>query len=280
MNEEWLTDVLLREFLLGKLADEDCERIEDLFLTDPQSKERVFVVEQDLIEEYIEDSLSKDDKERFLARYSQTEEQRRNLRVAKSIKEWALAQASASRPAPPRVAVRKRGWSNFLLRPAIGFPIAAIVLIAIVLGVIWRNRQAERRVHLDVEQELALLNSPESLRDIPPGMITRELSPVTVRSAEAQTEVNPGGDTRLVEVSLPWIQKERYATYQAEFRSLSDGTSFSIPNLQADNTGAYKIRLRLPTSMLRRGSYQIALRGIANDGTTSPTEEYNFAVSE
>ena len=34
MKEELLTDALLREFLLGKVDEEERERIESLFLTD------------------------------------------------------------------------------------------------------------------------------------------------------------------------------------------------------------------------------------------------------
>ena len=58
MKEESITDALLREFLLGKINDEERERIEDLFLTDSQTKERVLALEQDLIEDYLENSLT------------------------------------------------------------------------------------------------------------------------------------------------------------------------------------------------------------------------------
>lgn len=76
MKEESMTDALVREFLLGKLADEERERIESLYLTDPQTRERVLTLEEELIEEYLEGSLTKADNERFLARYAQTGEQR------------------------------------------------------------------------------------------------------------------------------------------------------------------------------------------------------------
>ena len=58
MNEEILTDALLREFLLGKVDDEEVARIESLFLTDSEARERVLVIEQELIEDYLENSLT------------------------------------------------------------------------------------------------------------------------------------------------------------------------------------------------------------------------------
>ena len=37
MNEELLTDAVLREFLLGKVDEEESARIESLFLTDSEA---------------------------------------------------------------------------------------------------------------------------------------------------------------------------------------------------------------------------------------------------
>ena len=52
MKEEAATDVLLRQFLLGKIDDEARQRIECLFLTDSLTKERILAAEQELIDDY------------------------------------------------------------------------------------------------------------------------------------------------------------------------------------------------------------------------------------
>lgn len=280
MKYESMTDALVREFLLGKLADEERERIESLFLTDPSTRERVLTSEQELIEDYLEDSLSEADKKRFVARYAQTYEQRRNLRITKSIQAWAVAQAGEPQTAAATVSGWSRFWTRFRVRPAFAIPVAITIVIAIVLAIVWLNSQMERRKHLAVEQELAQLNSAASLREIPPRMVSYELRPLAVRSAAPQAVINKRSDIQILEVQLPWIPKERYATYEAQVRRTDDDESFSISNLQPENDGEYKIRVRLPTHILRRGSYQIQLRGIGDDGSTSRAEEYNFAVSE
>ena len=131
-----------------------------------------------------------------------------------------------------------------------------------------------------VERELARLNSPASLRETPPDVIVFELRPVTVRSDEPQSGINSPGEIRIVEMRLPWIQKERYLMYQATIRRIEETESFSIRNLEPQNDGAYRIRVRLPARILRGGSYQIQLRGIANDGTLGPPEEYPFSVQD
>lgn len=278
MNRE-VTDALLREFLLGRLADEDRERIESLFLTDSPTRERVLALEQDLIDDYLEDSLSQGDKERFLARYAQTDEQRRNLRITGAIKDWAVREARVPQPAAPTVS----GWSRFLtwlrLKPRFVVPIAVTIAIAIVLAIVWLNSRTEQRKHLAIEQELAQLNSPASLREVPPEMTSFDLRPVSVRSVGAQAELKIPAGIRLIELQLPWIPNERYSMYQAVVRRVSDRESFTISNLQAESDGRYTIRLRLPAQMLTRGDYQINLIGVAADGSASSSEEYSFLVA-
>jgi hypothetical protein len=276
MKEEAVTDALLREFLLGKVNDAEREQIEGLFLIDAQARERVLALEQDLIEDYLEDNLTPEDKERFLARYAQTEDQRRELRISKSIKDWAVAEAGAPQTTAAAVSVWSRLWTRLRLRPVFFVPITVAIVIAVVLAVVWLNGRREQRRHLAIEQELAQLNSPASLREDPPQMSSFELKPVALRS-ESATDITPGNQAPIVELRLPWIQKERYSTYKAELHRIDDDKTFTIPDLQEDDQGL--IRLRLQTSMLRRGSYLIQLRGFANDGTASSPAEYKFTVS-
>ena len=279
MKDDSVTDALLREFLLGKLAGEDRERIEGLFLTDSQTRERVLALEQDLFDDYLEDSLSQEDKERFISRYAQTDEQRRKLRITGAIKDWAVREARAPQQAAA-VSIWSRVWSWLRFNPRFFIPIAVTTVVAAVFAIVWLNGRIEQRKHLAIEQELAQLNSPASLREVPPNTISVDLSPVSVRSAQLQGELNIPGGTGLVELHLPWIQSERYSTYQAEVRRLRDRKSFKIPNLQAQNDGRHTIRLRLPAQILTTGGYQINLTGIAANGTLSFSEEYSFVVAK
>lgn len=280
MKEEPVTDALLREFLLGKLADEDRERIEGSFLTDPQTRERVLALEQDLIDDYLEDSLSSEEKERFLLRYTQTDEQRRKLRISGAIKDWAIREARTLHPATPTVSIWSRFWAWLRLKPRFVIPIAVTIVIAIVLVIVWLNSRTEQRRHLAIERELAQLNSPASLREIPPEMISFDLRPVSLRSIETQAELKIPAGISFIELQLPWIQNERYSVYQAEVQRVDDRESFMISNLQAESNGRYRIRLRLPARMLTRGDYRINLTGVATNASASSSEEYAFVVAK
>ena len=274
VKDETVSDALLREFLLGNVNEEERQRIEDLFLTDSQMRERILVVEQELIEEYLEGTLTTADREKFLLRYAQTAEQRQKLRITKSIKDWAMKEASLSQTV--RVSVSTRSLRARLLKPAFIVPIAVAAVILLVVAAVWLTRRTEeRRRHLAIEQELAQLNAPSSQAL---GPVAIELSPVAVRSVGAASQLNTQTEKGIVELRLLWMQKERYPTFQAEIRRHSDNQLFTVPNLQPEVDGK-AIRLKLPAHILMRGSYRIDLSGISSNGSISQPEEYNFVVN-
>lgn len=272
MREEILTDALLREFLLGKVGDEESARIESLFLTDPEAREKVLVVEQELIEDYLEDSLTTDDREKFLFRYGQTAAQLQQLRITKAIKDWALRQNASAQTVHDKPSI----WSRLRLRPAFIIPIAVAAMIAVIVGGVWLNSRMKRAA---LKQELAQLNSPASLREVPEQMFSLNLSPGAVRSTAPQIVLKrPAAATAIVELHLPWIQKELYPTYHAEIRRVGGDEAFTIPNLQAENNGRYEIRLRFRARLISRGQYQVRLTGIDDRGAGGTSEEYAFIV--
>ena len=278
MKHESVTDALLREYLLGKITDDEQEQIENLFLTDPHTREKVFAIEQELIDDYLEDSLDEEDKERFVSLYAQTNEQRRKLRITKSITDWAVREARAPQADAARASFWSRLGARLRLKP--GFVIPITVTLLIVLAIILILGFIEQRRHFALQQELAQLNSPTSLREVLPQMISLELRPVTVRGAESQAEFKLSAEIRIVELRLPWVRPERYSKYQVEVRRVGGDKLFTIPDLQTENEGRNGIRLRLPAHKLTRGQYQVSLTGIAGDGTLGQTEEYSFAVSD
>lgn len=278
MKEETSGDAVLREFLLGGLDDEQRVRIEDQFLTDSQTREKILTAEQELIEDYLEDSLTTAEREKFVSRYARTSEQRRKLRITKSIKDWALSEAALPQTIPVKVSVwdRLRNWLR--LQPAI-IPVAVAILIAVVVVAVWLNRRLDQQNrHYAIEQELAQLNSPSSVREVTPQVVL-ELSPVAPRSGEQTKEIALRGDVAVVELVLPWT-RERYPKFRAQLSRVGDDdVTYTIPELQAPSDSEPVIRLRLPTHFLRRGHYKIELSGIAADGTVGSSEEYPFAVS-
>ena len=275
MNGEPVTDTLLRQFLLGKVDDQERQRIESMFVTGALSKERVIAAEQHLIDDYLDDSLTPADKERFLAQYGETPAEQRKLRIAKSIQEWAATSADVT----PVRAVAESKWSRLRLKPVFLIPITAVSVIAIVFAVVWlRSRREQQNRYLAVQQELVRVNSPLAFRDVPAQTPALTLTPGALRSTEQDIEVTPRAGVEFVELHLIWTQKEQYPSYQATIRKFDEEQRFTVPDLQAYNGNM--IRLRLPPGLLTRGLYQIEVSGVAANGTTGPAEEYKFVVKE
>jgi hypothetical protein len=280
MKEETVSDALLRAFLLGKVDDEERERIENLFLTDSQERERVLSAEQDLIEDYLENNLTIEDKQRFIALYAQTREQRQKLGITKTIKDWAMREAALPATADTKVSRWARLRAKSWLKPVFVIPIAVTAMIAIVIAVVWLNSRERNRRHLAIEQELAQLNTPSSLREVPSQMVAQDLSPAAVRGAEREPEIRKSVDVRLVELRLPWVREDRYSSYQIQIGRVGEDESYTIRNLQGEGDGRYVVRVRIPTHLLNQGQYLIRLSGVNADGTSGLLEEYLFTVND
>lgn len=272
MNDKILTDTVLRQYLLGKVDDEEREHIEKLFLTDSQTRDRVLAAEQGLIEDYLEDGLTAADKETFVLHYAQTPEQQRKLRINQTIKDWAVTEAQT---APGGVSNWSRLLESMRLRLAFVVPVAAAILIAIVIASVWLSRTMEHRA---IQKEIAQLNTPASLSRNPAHMISLQLTPLTVRSGETQNRLTKHADVRTVELSLLSIEREKYPAYRVIVNRVGDKEALATVDVAPEKDNA--VRVRLPADRLIRGSYRLTSSGIAPDGTTGPTEEYIFVVDD
>ena len=270
MNEEPVSDALLRQFLLGQVDDQERQRLESMFVTGTLSNERVMAAEQHLLDDFLEDSLTPEDKERFLAQYGGTPAAQRKLRIAKSIQDWAATSAEVTAVG----AAAGSRWSRLLgrvrLKPVFVVPIAALALIAIIFAVVAVRTKWEHRA---MQQELVRLNAPMSREVSTPAVI---LTPGALRSTDSEKEVIPPTNVESVELRLLWTQKERFPSYQATIRRVDEDEQFTIPNLQLDSGNG--ISLRLSARYLTRGLYQIEVSGVADNGTIGPAEEYTFVV--
>jgi len=278
MNGPSRSEESLRQFLLGNVDDVEREGIERLFLTDPQFNEQLLAAEQSLIDDYVEKRLTADQREMFLSQYGASDDQRRKLRIAESIREYAEAQPAVV-PTDATPTVVHQGRFGLRAKPMLLWRIAAVFIIALLLSVWLYSRMSQPGAqHLAIEQELASLNDPSRLREALPDMANLPLAPITLRNVELQAQFTPRTEIRVLELHLLQVQNERHARYRAVLQKGSGSEPFRFPEVQASDETPRVIRLRVPTSLLSRGTYQIILSAIAADGSVSSVEEYNFTV--
>jgi hypothetical protein len=277
MKEELVTDASLRQYLLGSVDDEERQRIESLVITNALSKERVFVAEEDLLDDYLEDALAHSDKERFLAQYAYTRERQHQLQISRDIRNWAIAQQERIVTSRAEISRRSRLFAQFRLKPILMVPIAVAAVIAIIGVILWLNRKMElRNRQFAVEQEIVRLNASTSNTDAQVSSLT--LRPITLRSVAPQTDLVIRPEVQIVELRLLWNENESYPIYEARLTRIGGVQSFTIRNLHSEPDGM-AIRLRLPSHILTIGTYHLELIGVAADGRIGPIEEFQFSVT-
>jgi hypothetical protein len=281
MSEESVTDSLARRFLLGDVDALERERIERLFISEPEINTKILLAEDDLIEDYLEDSLTPSDRDKFLGQYGSTTAERQKLRITRSIKEYAAAEARFTQTAPA-IATWRTFLASFRQRRMLFIPIAAVLTVSFLLAAAWLVRlnlknADENNRRLVIERKLAELNAP-GVRDDPSRVPAMILLPISIRSVGPQTEMKRRVNMPVVQLDLLSNQKDKYPSYQALVRRVGTNDQFKISGLQMENgpKGNF-IRVRLATHLLQNGLYQVVL---SPDSEPSANEEYSFTVSE
>jgi hypothetical protein len=293
MKEENESEKSIRRFLLGESGEEEQQRTEELFMTDPEYREKVLMAEQDLIEDYLENALSEGERERFRRHFLSTPRQRRKVRITRSLRNYAAVEVTAHSPPDAGEKLQPVSWLRKLVEalrlrsPIVYLPLAAALVVAIFFGA-WRLveyrraqqlRAREESQRLEVEQELAQLNDPSGVgRPPPPGTRVFQLSPVTLRG-EAN-KLSPPAETSVVEL---WLLRagDEYQSYRASLQRVGAAPRFSIPNLHAANTpGGRAVPVKIPVRLLTPGTYRLTLSGVTPDGRLEEADEYTFQRDE
>lgn len=286
MKEKAVTEALARRFLLGQVEEFAQQEIESLFIIDPEVKNTVLLAEEDLLEDYLDGNLTESDADEFLLRYAHTPYQRRKLRIAESIRQYALAESLPDQPALS-VVQRFHGLVSFRALRKRGFfiPVAVTATMLLLVTGIWlvqlhNRRTQENNLRLLIGQELTELNSRSSLGETPPQLSSMTLPPVALRSVKSPSELRLQANYPVIELQLLWPLKEEYRSFGATLRRVGSPNTFTVTELQLEkDSGRNVVRLRLPARHLVAGLYLISLSGIASDGAAAPAEEYTFTVT-
>ena len=167
----------LRQYLLGAPLEAEQQReIEERLLTDDDFCEQIEIVEDDLIEQYLNEELSPAERVKFEAGFLSTAERREKLRVARALNKYVSAKATPAPALPetkngepivedgtglPRTTPPVPFWSRSRGVTYVG--LAAMLLMIFFGGLLWRSysRKAE------IERGLVALN--EAYRQQRPG---------------------------------------------------------------------------------------------------------------
>jgi CHAT domain-containing protein len=126
----------LRAYLLGETPPEEQRRIEERLLLDGDYVELLLIIEEELIDAYVSDTLSAREREQFQMHFLTTPKRRSKLRKAKALRRYVNNAEPSTMPT--LIGARSKiSWSQLLMTPAWRSAIAAMLVLGLGLG-IWR----------------------------------------------------------------------------------------------------------------------------------------------
>src|SRR5205807_8514363 len=125
----------IKKYLLGQLAGADLEEIERRVLTDDDFHEEVQIMEDELVDEYVNSELSADERRLFEKNFLADPESRKKLRLGRALDRHLSDQSlkfpskSSERPLLP--------WTTRLFSSPLRIAAFALIIATVAFGA-WR----------------------------------------------------------------------------------------------------------------------------------------------
>ena len=183
----------LKEYLLGNLAHEPQQRLEQQLMTDDECYQELALAEDDLIDEYARNQLSSHEKARFEDHFLCSDERRQKLNFAGALKDYIETTQEPEAPEPRRRSALLWQWLRVPLRspiPSLGTSMAAALLL-LVSGGVWSivgNLQLQSQLDAVQEEQASLSDKGQEL--------SRQLAEERRRSGELAGELRQQQDQR------------------------------------------------------------------------------------
>lgn len=296
----------LIHYLLGGLQVEERRRIEERYFDDEAFFQEMLIIEEELIDSFVNHDLSDEEAERFEKYYLTTPERRVQVEFARvlaaslqKVKGLGAPEEAHSPPPPVRASrlaasrerYRSLGWR------LIAAPAAIAVLLLAITG-LWLRHQASR-----LEQERTRLSQQRQETDRLNEQLERDLKHLEqVRKRVESLTVAPSGDTKIsigmlfpiltrsgpggqvlqisAQATLLLLQapvESAGKTYQAVLTR--DGAEVMRLNHAAPRSaqGGNIIEIPLSATMLNGGSYALTVK--PEDGEEG-TDIYSFEIQK
>lgn len=295
------TQAFIKCYLLGVLDEPKQHDFEQRLLTDEVFFEELQIAEDDLIDDYLANRLSPSERSQFETHFLASPARQNDLSFSLAFKRYVadaavapLEEGTTQSESVPSSAIAEDGsqaaaqqshfFSALWKRPALfytGLSVSVCILGIIAWVVFTRLPNQRPQGRAQIEQELAQLNEPNSLRQLPTGGPTQTyrtaLTSGLTRGSGATKTLQISPQVTLIEIGLE-IPATDYSTYQVT--TTSEGSElFSVKDLRASSdNGNSLVRLYLLPKHLPHGDYQVKLSGATPDGKVETVSSYSFRV--
>ena len=289
---------LIRKYLLGRLRGEEREQLEERILSDAEFRNKILLVEEDLIEEHAEGALDEVERQEFQQMFYSNPQRRLDVQVVEGLKHqaatgwWSRLVTSIWKPRDASKVFHGSGlnslWSFRKAAIAFGLVLAVVVTFLIVYRSL-RPEQLpgsltqEQQRRDQIERELARLNDPASQQRVAVAAI---LSPGLTRGDETSptAEFPTVALARGAELAQLTLQlkpsAQEYQSFQAALNRVGAPESYKVELKPFELSGVRNLVLTLPARDLDDGDYRVQLSVHTADGRTEmlPDHYYYFRL--
>ena len=287
---------LIKDFLLGKLSEEDSQEVESRIFAEPEFGEEVEIVETELMNDYANGTMDHETRVLFEQKYERTLANRNELQYQALFNEFIRSkppveapavEASAPAVVEPITVPRESWFPAFIMNPVtIGVTTALFALI--VAFVLWSRfgsgpkgidpELAEQR--RAIEQQLQRVNATTAFRSSYE-LLLLDLRPIERSNGQiARIALRKGETNRLIEFHLNVAQAEK-ERYRILFLDDKHNELFAMDGLATVATpNGQQIQFFVPSEYLKPADYQIELSLADGKGGRSIVDSYAFRVLE
>ena len=302
------------QYLLGKLGVEEQQRFEEQLMTQESLFDELMVLEDELIDEYLQGTLSPVDRADFERHFLATPERQQKLQFAQALRKHVAAAALQQSPAPLS---RPSFWQSFLAlvraqSPSFRYGFQAALSAVIVAGLwmggtTWRlstqvaqtrsqrsvseereqlvrqQLEEQRRRSQELEQQLVLAQARGQGQKPPETSLSRlvatlVLTPGVVRDSGSSNRLTISPDTLLVTLRLE-LADHAYETYRAVLQDDGGSEVLTRNKLKPERSGPNQfVVFTLPAKDLPTDDYLLKLSGANKAGEFDPLNSYSLAV--
>jgi hypothetical protein len=301
---------IIRHFLLGQLAENETQQLEDRIFAEPDFAEEVQIVEDELIAEHRSGTLSPEELRMFWLKYGSSSVSRGPIEFDDAFTEFIRSKevrdnfATALNSSEPRVAGPGRQENSSYAPPTLAgkgsafyalisaHPVATYVtlfafLFLLTFGLWYLSRprstiptnddlaQAARRA---IEADLAQLNTTAAIVNHKDALVV-DLTPTERnKGILKRIAVDKGNEDRLIEFRLD-LEQASVQPYRALFLDDKHAELFAIGNLMSQDTpNGPEVWLVAPAKYFKRGDYQIELSVSSPNGLNQIINSYAFRL--
>lgn len=244
LKDELEDEMLLRQYLLGgeELTEEDKMRIEDRLIADEGYFAQMRLIEDELIEDYLQGVLSDEEVKKFKSHFMSTPERRQSIRFAEDLRASIIegeeinaghGQTGESQPGAPIDPISKLNeWGRSMLE------------------------------FFGLSNSIGLVLMPGQVRGS-----TSETSSIELPPHDQPLQIN------LI------LEDNSYQSYRAELRTVEGQEVWREENLKAQRTSSGDaVVVTLPPGHVTANDYIVTLSGAADDGGYEKIGTYFFRV--